>query len=531
MPTETETPTARRWLGLIAVALGVALIVVDLTIVNVIVAPIIDDLGITSIEAQWIQESYAIVFAALLLLTGRLADLYGARRLFVIGLVIFGVTSLLAAAAPNGAALIAARFLQGIGGAMILPTSLALVNAGFSGQARAKAFAIWGSTIGAAAAVGPLLGGWLADFSWRWAFGINIPLVLAIVAAVLRFLPASPRVRGGVDLRGAALSVLGLGLLSFALIEGRHYGWVRTIEPLVIGEVAWRGGPSPVLVALLAAAGALALCWRRQRRLVRTGGDPLLDVRLFAVPSFRNGNVVTIVVGVGEFGIIAVLPLWMQFTLGYTAFQTGLALAALAVGSFCASGASFSMTASAMAQVRIGLLLEAAGLALLALVAAADTPWWPIVLALFVYGVGVGFATAQVTNVVLADVPPEHGGQGSGIQSAARELGSALGIALLTTLFFGVLDADLRDRLAGTPAADDLTDAVTASAGSSIPALAADPTTAPIAEAARAAMTSGLAIAAYVCAGLLILALATTVSIRQRPASSAPRAEVDERVR
>ncbi|WP_435592440.1 MFS transporter [Nocardia sp. bgisy118] len=226
MPTETETPSARRWLGLIAVALGVALIVVDLTIVNVIIAPIIDDLGITSIEAQWIQESYAIVFAALLLLTGRLADLYGARRLFVIGLAIFGVTSLLAAASPTGVALIAARFLQGVGGAMILPTSLALVNC------------------------------------------------------------------------------------------------------------------------------------------------------LFAVPSFRNGNVVTIVVGVGEFGIIAVLPLWLQFTLGYTAFQTGLALAALAVGSFCASGASFSMTASAMAQVRIGLLLEAAGLALLALVAAADTPWW-----------------------------------------------------------------------------------------------------------------------------------------------------------
>ncbi|WP_067847728.1 DHA2 family efflux MFS transporter permease subunit [Nocardia lijiangensis] len=527
MPTETDTPSARRWFGLIAVALGVALIVVDLTIVNVIVAPIIDDLGITSIEAQWIQESYAIVFAALLLLTGRLADLYGARRLFVIGLVIFGATSLLAAAAPNGAALIAARFLQGVGGAMILPTSLALVNAGFAGPARAKAFAIWGSTIGAAAAVGPLLGGWLADFSWRWAFGINIPLVLVIVAATLGFLPASSRVRGGVDLLGAALSVLGLGLLSFVLIEGRHYGWVHTIEPLVVGGVAWRGGPSPVLVAFLTAAGALALFWRRQRRLARTGGEPLLDVRLFGIPSFRNGNVVTIVVGVGEFGIIAVLPLWMQFTLGYTAFQTGLALAALAVGSFCASGASFSMTASAMTQVRLGLLLEAAGLGMLALVAATDTPWWAIVLALFVYGIGVGFATAQVTNVVLAEVPAERAGQGSGIQSAARELGSALGIAMLTTLFFGVLGTGLRDRLGTTPGADDLTDAVTASAGSAIPALASDPATAPVADAARAAMTSGLSVAAYACAGLLLLALATTASLRQR-STAAPSEAVNQ---
>ncbi|RBO89354.1 MFS transporter [Nocardia puris] len=180
MTTETDPGAARRWLGLIAISLGVALIVVDLTIVNVIVAPIIDDLGITSLEAQWVQESYAIVFAALLPLTGRLADLYGARRLFVIGLVVFGATSLLAALAPSGGFLIGARFLQGIGGAMVLPTSLALVNAGFSGQERGRAFAVWGSTIGAAAAVGPLLGGWLADLSWRWAFGINIPLVLVI---------------------------------------------------------------------------------------------------------------------------------------------------------------------------------------------------------------------------------------------------------------------------------------------------------------------------------------------------------------
>ncbi|MFD6453778.1 MFS transporter, partial [Nocardia sp. NPDC060220] len=181
MRTETETPPLRLWLGLIAVSLGVALIVVDLTIVNVILAPIVEDLAITSIQAQWIQESYAIVFAALLLVAGRLSDLYGARRLFLIGLVVFGATSLLAALAPSGGLLIAARFLQGVGGAMILPTSLALVNAAFTGKARGQAFAIWGSTIGAAAALGPLLGGWLAGFSWRWAFGINIPAVALIM--------------------------------------------------------------------------------------------------------------------------------------------------------------------------------------------------------------------------------------------------------------------------------------------------------------------------------------------------------------
>ncbi|MEV0435400.1 DHA2 family efflux MFS transporter permease subunit [Nocardia sp. NPDC050413] len=510
MSTETETPPLRLWLGLIAVSLGVALIVVDLTIVNVIVAPIVDDLAITSIQAQWIQESYAIVFAALLLLTGRLSDLYGARRLFLIGLVVFGVTSLLAALAPSGGLLILARFLQGIGGAMILPTSLALVNSAFTGKARGQAFAIWGSTIGAAAAVGPLLGGWLADFSWRWAFGINIPMVALIMVAVLCYLPVSPSSVGGVDWRGAAQSALGLGLLAFALIEGRHYGWLVVTEPLSIGGFAWRSGPSPVLVALAGAILALGTFWRRQARIA--DGHPLLDVRLFAIDSFRKGNVVTLLVGLGEFGIIAVLPLWMQFALDYTALQAGLALVPLAIGSFAASGASFAMTVSALGQVRIGLLLEAAGLALLGLFAAADASWWSIAVALFVYGIGVGFATAQVTNVVLADVPAESAGQGSGIQSAARELGSALGIAVLTTVFFSTLGSGLRDRLtdANMPEAeaDQLTSTVTGSAGSVIPALPAD-----AAEAARTAMAAGIEVSSYLCAGLLVLALAATAFV------------------
>ncbi|MEU8668139.1 MFS transporter [Streptomyces anulatus] len=524
MPETAETPpTARQWLGLVAVALGVALIVVDLTIVNVILAPIIEDLSIGSSEAQWIQESYAITFAALLLVTGRLSDLYGARRIFLLGLAVFGVTSLLAASAPGGGLLILARFVQGVGGAMMLPTSLALLNATFTGRARGQAFAVWGSTIGAAAAVGPLLGGWLADISWRWAFGINIPLVALIVVGVLLHLDASPRTPGRIDGVGAALSAAGLGLLAFVLIEGRAYGWLLTTEPLEIGGFSWSGGPSPVFVALLLSVLALGVFWRRQTALSRAGDEPLMDVGLFSIRSFRNGNFVTLMVGLGEFGIIAVLPLWLQFALGYSAFEAGLALVALAAGSFVASGASFPMAATvpALAQVRIGLVLEAAGLTTLALTASTDSSWWLIALALFVYGIGVGFATAQVTNIVLVDVPERSGGQASGIQSAARELGSALGIALLTTLFFSTLASGMTDRLTrdGVAAdeADRLGSMVTDSAGSVIGALAAEPRTASAAEAAREAMAVGVQVSGYVCAGLLLLALAATLFMSPGP--------------
>ncbi|MFE1367304.1 MFS transporter [Streptomyces anulatus] len=532
MPETAETPpTARQWLGLVAVALGVALIVVDMTIVNVILAPIIEDLSIGSSEAQWIQESYAIAFAALLLVTGRLSDLYGARRIFLLGLAVFGVTSLLAASAPGGGLLILARFVQGVGGAMMLPTSLALLNATFTGRARGQAFAVWGSTIGAAAAVGPLLGGWLADISWRWAFGINIPLVALIVVGVLLHLDASPRTPGRIDGVGAVLSAAGLGLLAFVLIEGRAYGWLLTTEPLEIGGFSWSGGLSPVFVALLLSVLALGVFWRRQTALSRAGDEPLMDVGLFSIRSFRNGNFVTLMVGLGEFGIIAVLPLWLQFALGYSAFEAGLALVALAAGSFVASGASFPMAATvpALAQVRTGLVLEAAGLTTLALTASTDSSWWLIALALFGYGIGVGFATAQVTNIVLVDVPERSGGQASGIQSAARELGSALGIALLTTLFFSTLASGMTDRLTrdGVAAdeADRLGSMVTDSAGSVIGTLAAEPRTASAAEAAREAMAVGVQVSGYVCAGLLLLALAATLFMSPGPKGpSAPNA-------
>ncbi|MGH3641133.1 MAG: DHA2 family efflux MFS transporter permease subunit [Mycobacterium sp.] len=520
--------TARRWLGLVAIALGVALIVVDTTIVNVIVPSIVRDLGVTSVQAQWIQESYAIIFAALLLLVGRVADILGARRVFITGVVVFGATSLLAGLAPTGELLVLARFLQGAGAALILPTSLSLLNASFTGKARGQAFAVWGSTIGAATALGPLLGGWLSEHaSWRWAFGINIPLVVVICIAALAFLERSPRTRGRVDVAGAVLSIVGLGLLAFGLIEGRTYGWIRTTEPLEVFGLSWAGGPSPVLVALTLSAVALIAFVLRQIALSRSvePGEPtkaLMDVRLFSIGSFRNGNIATLIIGLGEFGIVAVLPLWLQFALGYSPVEAGLALVPIAVGSFVASGASFGMTSrvSPLGLVRLGLVLEAVGLAALGFIARPDSPWWEIAVALFFYGIGVGFATAQVTNVVLADVPEPSAGQASGVQSVFRQLGSALGIAVLTTTFFSALGSRLSAQLttSGIPAerSDELTRAVVASAGAAIDGLAAAPQTAPIAVAAREAMAHGISLGSYLAAGFLLAGLLATLLISAR---------------
>ncbi|MFE7464593.1 MFS transporter [Streptomyces sp. NPDC057499] len=510
------SPTDRdAWLGLVAVSLGVSLVVVDFTIVNVVMPPIIDDLEISAFGAQWIQESYAIVLAALLLVMGRLSDLLGARRLFMTGTVVFGLASIAAAVSPTGELLIAGRVAQGVGGAIIMPTSLALLNLTFRGPDRGKAFAVWGSTIGAAAAVGPLLGGRLADYSWRWAFGINIAVVALILVGVMKFLPLSPRRPGRIDAVGAVLSVLGLGLLAFALIEGRNYGWWEPREDF--GPFGDSTGLSVVPVALVVAVVCLALFLFLQVRLTRGSGTaPLMDTSLFGIRSFSTGSIATLVIALAEFGMLAVLPLWLQYALDYSPVQTGLLVFVVAVGSFFASGASFGMAGKTgpVGLVRIGLVLEAAGLLMFGLLADSGSRWWVIAIALFLYGTGVGFATAQVTNVVLADVPPHRAGQGSGIQSAARQLGSALGIAVLTSTFFMTLASGLSDRLVrqGTPeaGADQLSSAVSDSAGAMISELGGDPRTASAADAARDAMSHAIQVNGYTCAALLALGMLAT---------------------
>lgn len=517
--------SARKWFGLAAIALGVALIVVDTTIVNVIIPSIVRDLGVTSAQAQWVQEAYAIVFAALLLLVGRISDILGARSVFLTGVVVFGATSLLAGMASTGGWLILARFLQGAGAALILPTSLALLNAQFTGKERGQAFAVWGSTIGAATALGPLLGGWLSEHaSWRWAFGINIPLVVVICVGALVFIPRSPRAQARVDVAGAVLSIIGLGLLAFGLIDGRSYGWIRSTDPFEVFGIRWNLAVSPVFVALVLSAVALATFVLRQVALTRTI-DPaqpttaLMDVRLFSIGSFRNGNIATLIIGMGEFGIVAVLPLWLQFALGYSPVQAGLALVPIALGSFAASGASFAMTAriSPLGLVRIGLALEALGLAAVGCVAQPDTGWPMLSAALFVYGIGIGFATAQVTNVVLSDVPEHSSGQGSGMQSVFRQLGSALGIAVLTTAFFSVIGSQLARTLkdSGVPPdqSDSLARAVVRSAGAAIDEFTRQPRTAGVADVARQAMAHGVEVGSYLAAAFLLAGLAATFLI------------------
>ncbi|HTY71589.1 MAG TPA: MFS transporter [Actinomycetes bacterium] len=507
----------RRWVGLFFVALGVALIIVDATIVNVAVPSIIRDLGITSTDAQWVQEAYTLVFAALLLTAGRLADRWGRRALFEVGVVVFMVSSILAARSGTGNELIMARVAQGVGGAMMLPTSLSIINAGFRGRSRAIAFAVWGSTIGGTAALGPLLGGWLTtSYSWRWAFGINVPLGLVVLVGTWLAVDES---RGddpspGVDVGGALLSIVGFGAIVFGLIEGRTYGWWSREKPFSILHRPWQWQLSPIPVAFAVGVLALLAFVGLERRRNRAGKVVLLDLGLFSIPSFRGGNIAAGIVSLGEFGLLFSLPLWFQNVRGYTAFETGLALLPLAVGSFVASGfgGQLALRRGAPYVVRLGILLEVIGVAGIGVVVSPSTPWTLTSPLLFVYGMGVGLATAQLTGVVLTDVPVVKSGQGSGTTSTTRQLGSALGIAILGTVLFTSLGLSLDRALArqGQLSADQRRQVVAAvrdSAGAAIGGLAADPRTESVAEDARTAFSHATRNAAWAAAGFLLLGL------------------------
>lgn len=513
----TETPHKTRWLGLVFISIAVALIIVDSTIVNVAIPSIVDDLDISSTEVQWVQESYTLVFASLLLVFGTLADRFGRRRLLLIGVTIFGLASIAAALAPSGELLIVSRLVQGVGGAMILPSSLSIINATFRGRERAIAFAVWGSTIGGMAAVGPLLGGWLTTyFSWRWAFGINVPLGVIIIIGVLLFALESresgePR---RVDLVGALISVVLFASLVFGLIEGRTYGWWLSDSP----PDWWTLDVSPIPFAFALALLALVafIVWGLRRE--RNGQSTMLAFGLLRIPSFRNGNIAAMIVSLGEFGIILSLPLWLQNVLGYDALQTGFVILALAVGSFVASGfaGAFGNRISPVVIVQVGILAEIVGLIIVALVINPSAEWWHIVPGLFVYGFGVGLATAQLTGVVLKDVPLEQSGQGSGTQSTSRQIGSALGIAILGTILFTTLGSGLTARLderTEIPAdvRTQIVDLVVDSSGTAIPAL--DEKSQDAADDARAAFSDATRYSAFSAAGFLALGFLATLRL------------------
>jgi EmrB/QacA subfamily drug resistance transporter len=517
----------RDLLGVVAIALGVALIVVDVSIVNLVLAPLGRDLGLGFAGLQWVGSLFPLCTAAVVVPAGRLSDRYGARRLYVLGLGLFTGASLLAAAAPSEAALLLARALQGAGGGVALTAALSTINAVYAPKGRAAAFALYGATFGAAGGLGPLTGAVLADVgSWRWAFGVNLVVGPAVIAAVRRLVPPAPAraARESADWGGTALVSLGLGAVVFAVVQANVYGWLRAKRAWeVLGLRAERHGiaPSALALALALVVAAAFLVHQRARR--RAGRSLTVPAALLAVRSFLVGCGVLLVVALGEFGLLFLVPLVLEASRQLSPLQAGLVVFPSAVASLAAFPLTqvIQRSGGPRASVRVGIALEILGIAGIALAAPHPAPWF--VPGLVVYGVGVGLAVAQLTSLVLAEVPPPVVGVASGVSSAVRQVGTSLGVAVLGSVFAGAVASRATDAGARLSGLSDQPLQVLA-------ALRRASQDAPAATAARA-LEHGLQVAAILAASVLAVAwVATRVLPRAPKGPPANRAERQEAV-
>jgi EmrB/QacA subfamily drug resistance transporter len=521
----TAPPVLRnKWLALAAVSLGVAVTILNATVSNVAIPAIAADLGLSTTAATWVNAGYALTFASLLLLSGRIADRIGRRRMFVGGVALFAASSVMIALSTSVWMIVGWRIVQGAAASAILPASLSLINSVFRGRDRAVAFAVWGSIIGGVSAMGPLIGGFLIEnYGWEWSFLINVPIAVLTVVMALRYVPDSRGKPGeALDVTGAVLATAGVGLLVFGIIEGQSYGWFLTTDTLVLGPLEWTFSPSPSFVALVLAAAMLGAFVALERSRKRRGVPVLLDLSLFAVPSFRYGSLTGLIVSLGEFGLLFALPLFLQAVYGYDALETGVVLISLAIGAFVASGmaAPLSQRIGAVKTLRIGMVFEVVGIIGLGFALTPSGDGWQLVPWLATYGIGVGFATSQLAGISLSQVPVEQSGSASGAQSTARQLGAAIGIAILgATLLAGLGSANraLTERGVSPEQAAEVTAELRATAGTVVPSLADEPNGDVLVAGASEGFANAIQLTSFVAAAWVTVGLAATFLLPHVP--------------
>lgn len=425
----------RKWSPLIAVCLGTFLLLVDVTIVVVALPALAGDLDSSFADLQWVLDGYALALAALLLGAGSLADRYGRRRAYLVGLVLFGAASLACALAPNASFLIGARVVQGAGGAAMFATTAAILNVTYSGRDRGVAFGVWGAVNGAAAAAGPIVGGLLTEhFDWRWIFLVNLPVCAAAAWYALRGLAESKAPhQKSVDLPGTLTFTLAAGTVVYGLIRATGDGWTDrwTLASFAVG---------------LAAAVAFVV-------VERLSAHPMLDLDLFRAPSFRALILAALLAQAAAFAYLPYTTVWLQQILGHGPVDAGLlgALpmsgAALVVGAL--AGGPLQRIAPRI-TVGVGLVLIGAGAASQATLD-AHSGGAALVPGLILTGVGVGAVLPNLASAVLAAVPRERSGMASGALNTFRQLGFALGVAVFGALFQNRVDehgADVRTGFA-----------------------------------------------------------------------------------
>ncbi|MGF1431506.1 MFS transporter [Kitasatospora sp. LaBMicrA B282] len=433
--TTPPIPDRRRWIALAIVMTASFMDLVDVTIVNIAVPSIRQDLGASFSAIQWVTGGYALAFAIGLITGGRLGDVYGRKRIFLIGVTGFTVASALCGMAADPGMLVATRVLQGGTAALMVPQVLSIIHTTFPAEERGKVFGMFGAMVGLGAVSGPLLGALLTEWNlgglqWRPIFLINLPVGAAAVLLGRRFIGESRAAAGlRLDLVGMALAALGLLMLLYPLTQGRDAGW-----PL------WG------FVSMGLSLPVLALFVRYERFKARKDGSPLVELSLFRVRSFAGGIAVQLIFGVVCGIFFLVWTLWMQLGLGWSPLRAGLTGIPFSIAVSVAAGVSVQALVPRFGRrvLQAGALVMAAGVLLYLGEAhryGTGIHPWQMALPLVVMGLGMGLIVAPLTDAVLAEVPREHAGSASGLINTTQQLGNALGLALVSVAFFSVVDA------------------------------------------------------------------------------------------
>jgi EmrB/QacA subfamily drug resistance transporter len=405
----------KKWWTLAAVAFGLFMIMLDNTIVNVALPSIERDLHMSISSLEWIVTAYALTFAALLITGGKLGDYYGRRKMFILGLAVFTLSSLACGFAPNAGFLIGMRAVQGAGSALMNPATLSIITATFAPSERGRAIGIWAGTSAMALSIGPLLGGLIVDnLNWNWIFFVNVPVgVVGIVVSTLVIRESrDTSAEQSIDFPGLLTSGLGLLALCYALIEGNKHGWASA-------EIVGLFAASAVLL------GAFVLLEARQRL-------PMLDLSLFRNSTFSGSNLVALLVSLGMFGVFFYVSLYVQNILGYSPTKAGATFLpmTLLIVVIAPLAGHFSDVIGSRWLMGVGMTLLGVG-GLLYQRIGVHTSYWVLLPPMLVGGVGMAMTMSPMTSAAMASVPIDKAGVGSGVLNSFRQVGGSLGIALM----------------------------------------------------------------------------------------------------
>ncbi|MCL5108939.1 MAG: DHA2 family efflux MFS transporter permease subunit [Chloroflexi bacterium] len=422
------------WITLLVLNMGFFMILLDTTIVNIAIPSIIDALGASLDDILWVLNAYILVYAVLLITSGRLGDIVGQRTMFAAGMAVFVVASAFSGQAHSTTQLIAARMAQGVGGAMLTPQTLAMITSIFPSERRGAAFGVWGAVAGVAAVTGPTLGGFIVtNLDWRWIFYINLPIGVLSLAATFVFVPdLRPGRRHRLDIVGVLLASAGLFLIVFGLIEGEIYNWGVVFSFVSIPMIIAAG-------VLLVAAFAF---WETRQ------AEPLVPLSLFKNRNYSVMNGVALVLAFAMLGLYLPLTIYLQSVLGFSALEAGLALAPMSLTSMIVAPFSGRLADRIGGKyiLMLGLALYATGMGIIAWTATTGTPWSAFLAPLVIAGFGQGCVFAPMNTVAMRDITPRMAGAASGVINTTRQLGGVIGSSVVGALLQNQLVVHLREQ-------------------------------------------------------------------------------------